>query len=192
MKTLLAFFAAATLATVLLVAADNGPAPLPRPAGEFTIHLDNGKQVLLSSYRGKVVLLAFFFTTCSHCQHMAGVLGNIEKEYAPKGVQVLAGCFDENAQSQVGQFDQMFVKGAFPVGWDPRDAVLQFLKLSPMQNIFVPIITFVDRKGNLQEQYIGDEQYLSNPEVNVRASLDKLLKQPATPAVSHARTKTGK
>ncbi len=58
-KILLAFFAAATMA----IGADSAPAPLPRPAGEFTIHLDNGKQVLLSSYRGKVVLMSFFFTT---------------------------------------------------------------------------------------------------------------------------------
>lgn len=186
-KTLLAFFVAATMA----VAADNGTAPLPRPAGEFTIHLDNGKQVLLSSYRGKVVLLGFFFTTCSHCQHMAGVLQTVQKEYAPKGVQVLAGCFDEGAQAQVGQFNDMFVKNVFPVGWEPRDAVFQFLKIPLMQSVFVPIITFIDRKGNLQQQYIGDETYLREPEKNVRATLDQMLK-PAPVMSSAAKTKSGK
>jgi thiol-disulfide isomerase/thioredoxin len=193
MKTLLAFFIAATvlIATKTAIGADTVPAPLPRPAGEFTIHLDNGKQVLLSSYRGKVVLLAFFFTTCSHCQHMAGVLQGVEKEYAPKGVQVLSGCFDDNAQAQVGQFNEMFVKNAFPVGWDPREAVLQFLHLPSTTQVFVPIITFIDRAGKLQQQYIGDETYLRDPEKNVRASLDQLLKPAAV--VSHAKTtKTGK
>jgi thiol-disulfide isomerase/thioredoxin len=188
-KTLLAFFAAAAMA----IGADPAPAPLPRPAGEFTVHLDNGKQVLLSSYKGKVVLLGFFFTTCSHCQHIAGILQTVQKEYAPKGVQVLAGCFDEQAQAQVGQFNEQFVKNVFPVGWDPREAVFQFLKLPLNQNVFVPIITFVDRKGMLQRQYIGDETYLRDPEKNVRATLDEMLK-PAVPMVSHtsAKTKTSK
>ena len=191
MKTLLAFFIATTvfIAATMAMGADNGSAPLPRPAGEFTIHLDNGKQVLLSSYRGKVVLMAFFFTTCTHCQHMAGVLQGVQKEYGPKGVQVIAGCFDENAQAQVGQFNQMFVQNAYPVGWDPREAVLQFLHVPSTQMIYVPILTFIDRTGKLQQQYIGDENYLRDPEKNVRASLDQLLKAGA-PVVPHAKTTT--
>jgi cytochrome oxidase Cu insertion factor (SCO1/SenC/PrrC family) len=184
-KTLLGFFVAATLA----LGADANPAPLPRPAGEFSIHLDNGKQVLLSSYKGKVVLMAFFFTTCPHCQKMAGTLGGLQKEYAAKGVQMLAGCFDDNAQGQVGQFNEMYVKNAFPVGWDARAAVFEFLKIPMMQQVFVPIITFIDRKGMLQQQYIGDENYLHDPEKNIRASLDSLLKP--SPLVSRVKTKAG-
>jgi cytochrome oxidase Cu insertion factor (SCO1/SenC/PrrC family) len=181
-KTLLAFFVCAAMA----IGADTAPPPLPRPAGEFSIHLDNGKQVLLSSYKGKVVLLTFFFTTCPHCQHMAGLLQTVQKDYGPKGVQILSGCFDDSAQSQVGQFNEMYVKNAFPVGWDPRAAVFEFLHLSVMQQVFVPILTFVDRKGMIQQQYIGDETYLRDPDKNVRASLDQLLKP--TPLISHAKT----
>jgi hypothetical protein len=36
---------------------------VPRPAGEFAIGMTNGSQVLLSQYAGKVVLLAFMYTT---------------------------------------------------------------------------------------------------------------------------------
>ena len=36
---------------------------IPRPAGEFAIGLNNGGQILLSQYSGKVVLLAFLYTT---------------------------------------------------------------------------------------------------------------------------------
>ena len=42
------------------------PAPaqeVPRPAGEFAISLNDGGQILLSRYSGKVVLLAFLYTT---------------------------------------------------------------------------------------------------------------------------------
>jgi peroxiredoxin len=182
-KTLLAFFAAAGLA----FGAD--PAPMPRPAGEFSVHLDNGKQVLLSSYKGKVVLLSFFFTTCPHCQHMATLLQTVQKEYGPKGVQILAGCFDEGAANTVGQFNEMYVKNAFPLGWDDRASVFEFLHLSVMQQVFVPILTFIDRKGMVRQQYIGDETYLKDPDKNVRLSLDELLK-PAAPLVSRAKSKS--
>jgi len=37
--------------------------PVPRPSKEFTITLPSGKQTLLSSYRGKVVMMACMFTT---------------------------------------------------------------------------------------------------------------------------------
>lgn len=36
---------------------------VPRPAGEFAISLNDGGQILLSRYSGKVVLLAFLYTT---------------------------------------------------------------------------------------------------------------------------------
>ncbi|HKW98151.1 MAG TPA: hypothetical protein VJN43_10485 [Bryobacteraceae bacterium] len=36
---------------------------VPRPAGEFVISMNDGRQILLSHYSGKVVLLAFMFTT---------------------------------------------------------------------------------------------------------------------------------
>jgi len=36
---------------------------VPRPASEFVIGMNNGGQVLLSQYSGKVILLAFLYTT---------------------------------------------------------------------------------------------------------------------------------
>jgi peroxiredoxin len=182
-KTLLAFFIAASMA----LGADVASASNPRPAGEFSIHLENGKQVLLSSYKGKVVLMAFFLTTCPHCQHMAGILQTIQRDYAPKGVQILAGCFDDAAQANVGLFNEQYVKNAFPVGWDPRASVVEFLHASLMQPLYVPVLTFIDRSGLVRQQYIGDETYLRDPDKNVRASLDAVLK--AAPLVSRAKTK---
>jgi cytochrome oxidase Cu insertion factor (SCO1/SenC/PrrC family) len=169
-KTLLAFFLAATMAF--------GADALPRPAGEFSIHMTNGTQTLLSSYKGKVVVLSFFFTTCPHCQNVATLMQGIQKDYASKGVQFLAGCFDENAANGVPAFNEQFVRGAFPVGWDERNSVFEFLHLSVMTQVFVPIITFVDRKGMLRQEYIGDEKYLKDPNKNIRASIDELLKEP--------------
>ena len=53
------------------------PAPIPRAAPEFVIQQTNGQQLLLSSYKGKNVVLALMYATCSHCQHTAGLLNDI-------------------------------------------------------------------------------------------------------------------
>jgi hypothetical protein len=36
---------------------------VPRPAREFAISMNSGSQVLLSQYSGKVIVLAFLYTT---------------------------------------------------------------------------------------------------------------------------------
>jgi hypothetical protein len=52
-------FALAALSLALLAFGQQ----VPRPAGEFAIGMNNGSQVLLSQYSGKVVVLAFMYTT---------------------------------------------------------------------------------------------------------------------------------
>ncbi len=38
-------------------------ADVPRQAPEFAVHLPDGRQALVSSYKGKVLCLAFILTT---------------------------------------------------------------------------------------------------------------------------------
>lgn len=155
-------------------------AETPRPAPEFAINMPGGGQKLLSSYKGKPVLLAFFFTTCPHCQDMSRLLSSqIVPEYAPKGVQFLAAAFDDNAKDMVADFAQKYVKG-FPIGWVDRGSVYEFLQKSIVVPLYVPIMVFIDRKGIIQSEYIGDNVFLHDPPKNVRAELDKLLAKPAT------------
>jgi len=52
-------FALAALSLALLAFGQQ----IPRPAGEFAMSTNNGSQVLLSQYTGKVVVLAFMYTT---------------------------------------------------------------------------------------------------------------------------------
>ncbi len=62
-------------------------AEVPRPAPELVIRQVNGKQLLLSQYRGKVVALEFLQTTCPHCQTCSALLNKMYQEYGPRGFQ---------------------------------------------------------------------------------------------------------
>ena len=67
------FLLLTTLALASLATSSFAIPALPRKSPEFVIHLTDGSQKLLSSYRGKTIAMAFMFTTCPHCQKTAGV-----------------------------------------------------------------------------------------------------------------------
>lgn len=130
------------------------PAMAPRPAGEFVIHMINGSDKLLSSYRGKLVVMAFMFTTCPHCQHTSELLSKIQNEYAAKGVQILGVTIDKDAKQGIPGF--LKITGAnFPVGYsDPQNA-LKFMHVSPDKEWFVPMLAFIDQKGMIRAQCVS-------------------------------------
>src|ERR1700730_4350671 len=86
-----------------LLAAFASAATVPRPAPEFVVRGPAG-EVLLSQYRGKVVLLALIFTTCPHCQHTVGIMSEVQKEYGPRGFQALGSAFNEIAAQLLPAF----------------------------------------------------------------------------------------
>jgi thiol-disulfide isomerase/thioredoxin len=176
-KVILSVLAVLALATPVFTA------QVPRKAAEFVIQMPDGKQQLLSSWRGKTVVLAFMFTTCPHCQKTAQLLAQVQKEYADKGVQVLGAAFDQGAAFQVQKFNQVFGVN-FPCGYSNMKAVMDFLQIT--EPPFVPDLVFIDKTGMVRSQYVGDEQFLNNQEVNIRAELDKMIKARPTagPATS--------
>lgn len=77
----------------------------------------------------------------------------------------------------VNAFNKQFVSG-FPSGFAERDAVLEYLQLSDPR-FFVPILVFVDKKGMVRAQYIGDAEFLKDQDKNIRVLVESLLKEPA-------------
>jgi thiol-disulfide isomerase/thioredoxin len=170
----------------MLTAVGSAPAagPVPRKASEFVILSPDGKQTLLTSYRGKSVVLALMFTTCPHCQKAAQLLSQLQKEYADRGLQVLGATFDPGAKANILQFDRIFATG-FLCGYSTNENVLQFLQQPASNPPFVPILVFIDRAGMIRAQHVitGDDgpdspeqKFFANLETNVRGEIDKLLK----------------
>jgi peroxiredoxin len=134
-------------------------APVPRPSKEFTIVMPSGKQTLLSSYRGKVVMVAFMFTTCPHCQALSKVITKLQGELGPRGFQALGVAFNDevntpnngvNAQVTANFINQFQV--GFPMGYAPRESVLSYLGVSEIESWVVPQVAIIDRKGVIRAQ----------------------------------------
>ncbi|MEQ1946264.1 MAG: TlpA disulfide reductase family protein [Bryobacteraceae bacterium] len=162
--------------------------PVPRKSPEFTITDPAGKQILLSSFKGKVVVLPLMFTTCPHCQHEAQILTKLSKELGP-GVQMLGAAFNDANGPMVTQFVKEFGVG-FPVGYAGRDPVISYLGLSVMDRWVVPQIAIIDQKGNIVAQSLPTGSPELQDEAYLRTFLQKLLKGGAPATTSAAPKKT--
>ena len=169
--------------------------PVPRPSKEFTIILPSGKQSLLSSYRGKVVMAAFMFTTCPHCQALSKVITKLQGELGPRGFQAVGVAFNDEvntpnnaANAQVtASFVNQFGVG-FPMGSAPRNSVLSYLGVSDIESWVVPQVAIIDRKGLIRAQSAARGTAELQTESYLRTYLGGLLSEGA-PAKSAAPSK---
>jgi len=141
-----------------------------------------------AAYRGKIVALAFIYTTCPHCQALTTVLGQLAEQFKPRGVRFVECAFNPEAKTDLPAFLGRF-HPPFPVGWADDAAVRGYLKITFLDTrpLYVPHLLFLDARGTVAGEYRGESDFFLNPEANIRAQLEKMLapKKPASPAPSH-------
>jgi thiol-disulfide isomerase/thioredoxin len=173
--------------------------PVPRAAKEFDFVDANGKHTLLSSYKGKVVLIQFLLTTCPHCQAMSrDVLNKLQTELGPKGFQAVGVVFNDpepGGRSSKGDMAKDYQAGwansgadrhqfsgplNFPISYASRETILSFVEASVMDRLMFPHVVVVDRKGQVRSESktegtadLQNEAYLTN-------FIGGLLKESAT------------
>jgi len=82
-----ALFALAAAFLPFLMAAASAPGS---PAPDFRLSDTSGESVVLSSLRGKTVILHFWASWCPHCLSEMPLLEQLGREFAARGVEVLA------------------------------------------------------------------------------------------------------
>jgi len=163
----------------------------PRPSPDFAVSFNDGSQIHLSQYQGKVVVLAFILTTCPHCQFTVQTLSRLQKEYAPRGLQVIASAIQDMAALVVPDFIRQFQPG-FPVGYNPRNLVENYLQHPVMFRLMMPQVVVIDRKGIIRTQLAGDDKFFdkAEQEKNFRELLEPLLKEgTVTPVARRKKVK---
>jgi peroxiredoxin len=160
-------------------------ATVPRPSPEFGFEVPGGKQVLLSQYKGKLVMLGFFLTTCPHCKDTARIIEKLYKEFGAQGFQPLGVCINDMAKMLTADFNRE--QGVtYPVGYGLRDAAYGYLQHPTMLQLYMPAIVMIDRKGTIVGQYPGGDPIfganLQQREANLRKLIQDNLKTAAAPA----------
>jgi glutathione peroxidase-family protein len=160
--------------TSLLVSVE--AASVPRPLADISIPTPDGKKVRLSQYHGKVMIVAMIDSTCEHCIVSMDMLGKLQKEYGPRGFQVVAFAADDNATKMVGPLVRVR-QFPFPLGYLDQATTMQVCDFKRADRPHVPMYLFVDKKGSVRFQYNGDDDFFKNEEKNTRILIEGLLKQ---------------
>ena len=149
--------------------------PVPRPSKEFTFVAPNGSQTLLSSYKGKVVVIQFLATTCPHCQALSKVLNKLSGELGP-GVQFIGVAFNEATPAMAEAYARSEAI-RIPIAYAPHDTVISYLGFSVMDRLTVPQMVIVDKKGIIraESEPLGTEELSS--EAYLRKFVTGLLKE---------------
>jgi peroxiredoxin len=172
-----------TFLLVLIISAlAPASAPLSRKSPEYTIFEPAGKTMLLSNFKGKVVVLEFFFVASQHCVRVAQTLNRLQTELGPRGFQSIGIAFDPpNSPNSGPQFVTYLVnqlKLTYPVGYSAKEDVDIYLGRTGNEILNIPQVVVIDRNGVIRATSgakPGDPKL--EDEASLRALLDSLLKE---------------
>ncbi len=133
-------------------------------ATDFTAKNLEGKDIKLSDFRGKVVLVNFWAVWCGPCQEEIPELVNLYNTYRDKGFVVL-GVSDPSDLGEIRKFVADH-KMNYPV-------VIDKGPISDEYNVVgFPTSFLIDREGNIVQKYPG---YSPSVIKNVRNLIQKLI-----------------
>ncbi len=160
------------LALSLFAAATPPEVKIGGKARDFTLTSLNGKEVSLSSLRGKVVLLNFWATWCAPCREELPELSLLQENLGRRGLVILAVSVDnemENAKNFVKKYNLKL-----EALWDRDKKVTKLYDPETMPSSFL-----IDRNGNLRFVHTG---YDEKEWKRILNEIEELLEQKASGA----------
>ena len=122
-----------------------------KPANlNFTLKDVNGKDVALSAYKGKVILLDFWATWCGPCKIEIPWFVEFQKTYGARGLQVIGVSVDDTVEKLRPYVKDL--KMNYPV--------LQGLHHDDIQNAYgplwgIPVTAVISRNGRICVKHAG-------------------------------------
>jgi peroxiredoxin len=133
-------------------------------APDFQLKSLDGKQVRLSDFRGKAVLLNFWATWCAPCKIEMPWFVDLQKQYASQGLQVIGVAMDDSGEETIAKFaKEMGVNYPVLIGKESVGDAYGGVE-------FLPTTFFIDRQGKVVDRVFGLVGH-SDVEDNVKKAL---------------------
>jgi len=132
----------------------NHPAQVGKKAPDFTVS-DGSNTIRLSNYRGKTVLLNFWWSQCAPCIQETPGLEQLHRDRPD--LQILGVSIDTDADSY-----QRFLKRyrvSIPTVMDPGQTAAKLYHTEGWPETYI-----IDRDGIIRRKIVGDPDW-SNPEI---------------------------
>jgi peroxiredoxin len=142
-------------------------AQIGRIAPDFTLKDVSGKDISLSSYKGKVVLLEFWATWCPPCKASVPDLIALQKKYYERGFTVLGVSMDTDSDvaAKVSRFSASHEIN-YPLLIANDDVPKTYHVMS------IPVTFLLAKDGTIMESYVG---YAGTFGEKISAEIEKLL-----------------
>jgi len=123
----------------------------PQPANlDFTLKDMYGRDVKLSDYRGKVLLLNFWATWCAPCQVEIPGLVDLQARYKKRGFEIL-GVSVSDPREQLPPFARRFdINYPLLVGQDHDDLMEAY-----GATVAIPVTVLITRSGTICDRNMG-------------------------------------
>ena len=133
-------------------------------APDFTLKSLDGKDVKLSDYKGKAVLLNFWATYCQPCKIEMPWFAELNKQYQPQGLEIIGVAMDDVGNDAIRKYaSELGVNYPILVG---KESVADLY--GGMQ--FLPTTFYIDRNGKIVDRVFGLTSH-SEIESNIKKAL---------------------
>lgn len=138
-----------------------------KKAPEFTAKDLSGKDVSLSLFAGKPILLNFWATWCPYCREERPYLNSLYKSYKDKGLVIIAVSTDRSLESVKRYLKKI-----------PMDFVILHDSDGNAAGIYgaysIPTSFLIDRKGIIKHKFMGLVDWTDKSSIKF---IDELLKE---------------
>jgi peroxiredoxin len=125
------------------------PEPARETAPSFTLQDLNGKQVSLSDFKGKVVVLDFWATWCPPCVKEIPHFIELYEQYKDQGFAMVGISVDREGAGVVSSFAQKYSIN-YPVLMTDGRIEKAYGDITSIPTTFV-----IDKAGNIRQKYVG-------------------------------------
>ncbi len=125
------------------------PGPSAKSAPSFTLQDLNGKQVSLSDFKGKVVILDFWATWCPPCVKEIPHFIALYEQYKDQGFAIVGISVDREGISVVKSFARKYQVN-YPILMTDGQVDKAYGGIPSIPTTFV-----IDSAGNIRQKYVG-------------------------------------
>lgn len=114
---------------------------------------ENGKEMKLSDYKGKVILLNFWATWCPPCRKELPDLSTLSGEFKDKEFKMIGVSVDDNQEVL-----NNFLKTnnlSYTVVYEPNELVSKYMESAGQNQNVVPQTYIIDKNGKVVEAIMG-------------------------------------
>ncbi|HXG91423.1 MAG TPA: redoxin domain-containing protein [Blastocatellia bacterium] len=136
-------------ASTVRAASSDGADTARTTAPGFALKDLSGKEVRLSDYKGKVVIVNFWATWCGPCRAEIPSFVRLRNQYYDQGLEIIGISLDEDGPGAVAGFVKQ-LKINYPIVMGTMETVEAY---GPMDAI--PTTFIIDRQGQVRSRHLG-------------------------------------